>query len=305
MTTHILASSFTEWYYESAYVSLLLVFFVIVAFVLLLIYIFLAVKADRAVEKSKDDMHTLKQLRDNIERNRRDIELALNSVFHFNTPRYQRFSDIKGWCVPISRQKLGSLRDNPLPQILKILEIPISQKTVSLINIVLETHCKYLSSIEIYMEQQKKVQAKIIQQYRIKKCMLDGKRGFMKESNFCNPLVTTQITFLYRSPLGRRYVPWPQPITETFLATVKSYIESRCAFSSPRKERAKMTADLREYIKKRDRYTCQQCGISIRDEPHLLLEVDHIVPISCGGRTELDNLQTLCWKCNRRKGSKI
>ena len=139
MTTHILASSFTEWYYESAYVSLLLVFLVIVAFVLLLIYIFLAVKADRAVEKSKDDMHTLKQLRDNIERNRRDIELALNSVFHFNTPRYQRFSDIKGWCVPISRQKLGSLRDNTLPQILKILEIPISQKTVSLIRAYLKT----------------------------------------------------------------------------------------------------------------------------------------------------------------------
>ena len=105
MTTHILASSFTEWYYESAYVSLLLVFFCYSSFCVITYLYFFSRQSRSSSEKSKDDMHTLKQLRDNIERNRRDIELALNSVFHFNTPRYQRFSD-KGWCVPISRQGL-------------------------------------------------------------------------------------------------------------------------------------------------------------------------------------------------------
>lgn len=36
-----------------------------------------------------------------------------------------------------------------------------------------------------------------------------------------------------------------------------------------------------------------------------MLEIDHIIPVSKGGVTSADNLQTLCWKCNRSKGSKV
>lgn len=70
-------------------------------------------------------------------------------------------------------------------------------------------------------------------------------------------------------------------------------------------QRALMTSKLREKIKNRDNYTCKNCGISERDEKHLLLEIDHIIPLSKGGITSEDNLQTLCWKCNRSKGSRI
>lgn len=70
-------------------------------------------------------------------------------------------------------------------------------------------------------------------------------------------------------------------------------------------QRALMTSALREEIKRRDNYTCQNCGISVQQEPHLLLEIDHIIPLSKGGLTTEENLQTLCWKCNRTKGSKI
>jgi 5-methylcytosine-specific restriction endonuclease McrA len=31
-------------------------------------------------------------------------------------------------------------------------------------------------------------------------------------------------------------------------------------------------------------------------------EIDHIVPVSLGGSDDLDNLQPLWWKNNRRKG---
>ncbi len=72
-----------------------------------------------------------------------------------------------------------------------------------------------------------------------------------------------------------------------------------------KQQRALMTDKLREKIKKRDNYTCQCCGNSIMNEPSLLLEVDHIIPVSKGGLTREDNLQTLCWKCNRSKGSKV
>ncbi|MDO5093870.1 MAG: HNH endonuclease signature motif containing protein [Propionibacteriaceae bacterium] len=72
-------------------------------------------------------------------------------------------------------------------------------------------------------------------------------------------------------------------------------------------QRALMTARLREWIKGRDHYTCQNpyCGLSVAMEPNLLLEVDHIVPVSRGGLSEPQNLQTLCWRCNRTKGARM
>lgn len=70
-------------------------------------------------------------------------------------------------------------------------------------------------------------------------------------------------------------------------------------------QRALLTSKLRKKILLRDQYKCKHCGISIEEEPHLLLEVDHIIPLSKGGVTSEENLQVLCWKCNRHKGSKI
>jgi hypothetical protein len=70
-------------------------------------------------------------------------------------------------------------------------------------------------------------------------------------------------------------------------------------------QRALMTAKLRGQIKERDRWACRQCGISVAAEPHLLLEVDHIMPVSKGGLSTPENLQTLCWRCNRTKGASI
>lgn len=70
-------------------------------------------------------------------------------------------------------------------------------------------------------------------------------------------------------------------------------------------QRALMTRALREKIKARDNYTCQCCGLSTKQEPNLLLEIDHIIPVSKGGITSEENLQTLCWRCNRAKSNKI
>jgi len=70
-------------------------------------------------------------------------------------------------------------------------------------------------------------------------------------------------------------------------------------------QRALMTAKLRGFIKQRDNYTCRYCSASVVREPNLLLEVDHIIPISKGGLSILENLQTLCWRCNRTKSNKV
>jgi hypothetical protein len=92
------------------------------------------------------------------------------------------------------------------------------------------------------------------------------------------------------------------PVDKRFI----TYIDTKVAFSDTKAhQRTLMTKTLREAIKARDNFTCQKCGISIFDEPHLLLEIDHIIPISKGGITTYNNLQTLCWCCNRKKGSKL
>jgi hypothetical protein len=70
-------------------------------------------------------------------------------------------------------------------------------------------------------------------------------------------------------------------------------------------QRALMTSRLREHIKQRDNFTCKSCSISTHTERNLLLEIDHIMPLSKGGFTTESNLQTLCWRCNRTKGAKI
>ena len=68
-------------------------------------------------------------------------------------------------------------------------------------------------------------------------------------------------------------------------------------------ERAKLSASLRYDILKRDGFKCQICGATIKDG--VKLHVDHIFPVSKGGKTEPNNLRTLCDKCNLGKSDKI
>lgn len=85
-----------------------------------------------------------------------------------------------------------------------------------------------------------------------------------------------------------------------------SFLSKKIKFSkSVAGQRALMTSKLRQHIKERDGFTCKICGASIQQEPNLLLEIDHIIPVSKGGMTTEENLQTLCWRCNRSKGAKI
>lgn len=93
-----------------------------------------------------------------------------------------------------------------------------------------------------------------------------------------------------------------QEVVDELIKLISSKIKLRATAAG---QRALMTRGLREKIKRRDNYTCQQCHVSVRDEPHLLLEVDHIHPVSKGGLTVESNLQTLCWKCNRSKSNKV
>lgn len=56
-------------------------------------------------------------------------------------------------------------------------------------------------------------------------------------------------------------------------------------------------------VLKRDGFKCVKCGRTPAIVPGTILQVDHIIPYSKGGETILENLQTLCKKCNLGKGN--
>lgn len=49
----------------------------------------------------------------------------------------------------------------------------------------------------------------------------------------------------------------------------------------------------------RDGWRCRSCGT------HERLTVDHVIPLALGGTDDLENLQTLCERCNSVKGARI
>jgi len=55
---------------------------------------------------------------------------------------------------------------------------------------------------------------------------------------------------------------------------------------------------LRFEVLRRDKFVCQYCGAC---GPNVELEVDHKIPVSKGGKTEVSNLVTACIECNRGK----
>lgn len=85
-------------------------------------------------------------------------------------------------------------------------------------------------------------------------------------------------------------------------------VEASCAlneawyeFKSVSKRRKSISCSRRFEIFRRDDFRCQMCGMTVQDGARL--EVDHKVPVAGEGSDEESNLWTLCFKCNRGKGS--
>lgn len=60
--------------------------------------------------------------------------------------------------------------------------------------------------------------------------------------------------------------------------------------------------DIMLKVVRRDNYRCQMCGKTVDDRD---IELDHIIPHSKGGPTNVENLRLLCGDCNRRKSNSL
>ena len=58
------------------------------------------------------------------------------------------------------------------------------------------------------------------------------------------------------------------------------------------------SAAIKAQVKARDNNRCLSCG----EDTARLLQIDHVAPSFLGGTNVIDNLQTLCQKCNQHKG---
>jgi 5-methylcytosine-specific restriction endonuclease McrA len=64
---------------------------------------------------------------------------------------------------------------------------------------------------------------------------------------------------------------------------------------------AKNVVFSRKNLFKRDRYTCQYCGVQPGPEE---LTIDHVVPRSAGGKSAWENCVLACVECNKRKADR-
>jgi len=67
------------------------------------------------------------------------------------------------------------------------------------------------------------------------------------------------------------------------------------------KMRKALSKKIRFEVFKRDKFACQYCG---RSAPDIVLNVDHVNPVSNGGDNSLFNLITSCFECNAGKSDR-
>ena len=102
-----------------------------------------------------------------------------------------------------------------------------------------------------------------------------------------------------------QYDNYARDVTYGFGDILKCYdvaIEKQGKMTFVQQQRAIITDDMRYNVLRRDGFRCRICGATANDG--VKLEVDHIIPVSKGGKSTYDNLQTLCERCNRGKRDK-
>lgn len=122
------------------------------------------------------------------------------------------------------------------------------------------------------------------------------------------PKARFSATVKYTSPKGQnsylRRLDWDFNQLRDGLRAAQAAraLQSTAEFQRKR-ERSLMTPSLRMTILRRDGHRCQMCGAAASSGA--VLHIDHITPVSLGGLTNMQNLQTLCEPCNLGKSNRF
>ena len=122
--------------------------------------------------------------------------------------------------------------------------------------------------------------------------------------------ITIKVRLRYVSPAGRvdesnygkyNYYDLTRIIGPTHKVQDAKEVVTKA--QTQKEEKVYIPVDLKYEVMKHDGFRCALCGSS-RDDG-VMLQVDYITPISKGGRSEIENLRTLCDRCYQEVHNKI
>lgn len=207
-----------------------------------------------------------------------------------------------------SRSVVKNAQNNPIKYLVKYFNVEISERTLEVFESMLNNYLTIREGQTHHRKQVKEIRNRINNAVPFLIRVFD-KKNVCKQLEF-NPITVNSLQyqnykFRYVSANGRNKLETNINFGIDFLEEFIQHIDATIKYKKSAKyQRSLMTKALRTKIKVRDNYTCKCCGISAHNTPNLLLEIDHIIPVSKGGQTSEDNLQCLCWKCNRSKGAR-
>lgn len=196
--------------------------------------------------------------------------------------------------------------EEPLKYLCKYFDIKPTEETLQQVQELNETISRFTNADYNLKTRLEKIKSDINPPKFIKKYYT---KDLLKHLDISLPEIkfkTPEYIFEYVSSGGNSSQRTTIKLDEYTLECLAEYLDERIKYNkSAKAQRSLMTRKLREFVKDRDHHTCQICTASTAQQSLLLLEVDHILPVSKGGLSTLDNLQTLCWKCNRTKSNKV
>lgn len=167
---------------------------------------------------------------------------------------------------------------------------------------------------QIYEKKVEEIIAKpvnnILEALKISKKELISREKKILRKLTINPIIDCQLCVYmnYSSPKGKVNLSKSNCFTfndmfTSFESVSRSRLDKHTYSKLALVERGEISDSLRYDILKRDNFKCTICGASKNEGARL--HVDHILPISKGGKSIPGNLRTLCERCNIGKSDKL
>ena len=153
-----------------------------------------------------------------------------------------------------------------------------------------------------------------VSKYCSRKCKNEAQKRILLGKNNPN-WKGGERTFNYKEWHRKQAVKWRKENPEKVNAVNRKYYRK---WAPKNRERLRQKYRLRHYkvknapgshtlgewelLKKQYDYTCPACG---RKEPEIKLTEDHIIPITRGGSSNIENIQPLCRSCNCSKHTNV